>query len=252
MNAFDLDSAHPPAVNASKNAGLRLLIIDDDPKLCRLIGKYLGPLGYEVEAVHTGPKGLRRALEWTPDAVLLDVMLPEMDGFEVLKGIRHESNVPVLMLTGRGEETDRVVGLELGADDYMLKTLSPREMLARLRAVMRRALAPTQANQTPEAIGELSNGPLRLLPDSRTAALGDQPLQLTALEFDLLSTLLKSAGRVCTREQLLSAIADREHEAFDRSIDVHICALRQKLGDNPKKPNYIRTVRSVGYLMIEH
>ena len=134
----------------------------------------------------------------------------------------------------------------------MLKTLSPREMLARLRAVMRRALAPTQANQTPEAIGELSNGPLRLLPDSRTAALGDQPLQLTALEFDLLSTLLKSAGRVCTREQLLSAIADREHEAFDRSIDVHICALRQKLGDNPKKPNYIRTVRSVGYLMIEH
>ena len=252
MNAFDFDSAHPPAVNTSKNAGLRLLIIDDDPKLCRLIGKYLRPLGYEVEAVHTGPKGLRRALEWVPDAVLPDVMLPEMDGFEVLKGIRRESNVPVLMLTGRGEETDRVVGLELGADDYMLKTLSPREMLARLRAVMRRALAPAQAHKTPEAIGELSNGPLRLLPDSRTAALGDQPLQLTALEFDLLSTLLKSTGRVCSREQLLSAIADREHEVFDRSIDVHICALRQKLDDNPKEPNYIRTVRSVGYLMIEH
>ncbi len=249
MPAIADQSAHPAPVDGAAKSGLRVLVIDDDPKLCRLIGKYLTPLGYEVEAAHTGPKGLQRALEWAPDAVLLDVMLPDLDGFEVLKGIRRRSNVPVLMLTGRGEETDRVVGLEMGADDYMPKTLSPREMLARLRAVMRRAQAPAPAD---EPAGELSNGPLRLQPDSRTAVLGDQPLQLTALEFDLLSTLLRAVGRVCSREQLLSAIADREHEAFDRSIDVHICALRQKLGDNPRQPTFIRTVRSVGYLMIEH
>ncbi len=249
MTAFPKKTTHSVAVDGVPQSGLRVLVIDDDPKLCRLIGKYLGPLGYEVEAVHTGPKGLQRALDWAPDAVLLDVMLPDLDGFEVLKGIRRQSNVPVLMLTGRGEETDRVVGLEMGADDYMPKTLSPREMLARLRAVMRRANAPAS---TDEPTGEICNGPLRLQPDSRTAVLGDQPLQLTALEFDLLSTLIRAAGRVCSRNQLLSAIADREHEAFDRSIDVHICALRQKLGDNPRKPTFIRTVRSVGYLMIEH
>ena len=249
MTAFPQNTAHSAAVDGVAKSGLRVLVIDDDPKLCRLIGKYLKPLGYEVEAVHTGPKGLSRALEWAPDAVLLDVMLPDLDGFEVLKGIRRKSNMPVLMLTGRGDETDRVVGLEMGADDYMPKTLSPREMLARLRAVMRRA---NPSNKSDEPAGEICNGLLRLQPDSRTAVLGDQPLQLTALEFDLLSTLMLAAGRVCSRDQLLSAIADREHEAFDRSVDVHVCALRQKLGDNPRKPTFIRTVRSVGYLMIEH
>lgn len=225
-----------------------MLVIDDDRKLCRLIGEYLGPMGYSVESVHGGPDGVARATEEKWDAVILDVMLPGLDGFEVLKRIRAKSDVPVLMLTARGEEADRIVGLEMGADDYLPKTFSSRELLARLRAVTRRAVARPGPGR---ADAEIVVGPLRVNTGSRTAILGDGPLTLTPVEFDLLASLAKARGRVKTREHLLEEIRERDYDVFDRSIDVHISALRKKLGDDAKEPRFIRTVRSAGYMMVD-
>jgi DNA-binding response OmpR family regulator len=227
-----------------------VLVIDDDRKLCRLIGDYLTPMGYEVTSVHNGPDGVERATTEAWHAVILDVMLPGLDGFEVLKQIRQRSNVPVLMLTARGEEADRIVGLEIGADDYLPKTFSTRELLARLRAVARRV---SRAVATPGEDGaepELVVGQLRVNPNTRIAVLGDRPLALTPVEFDLLACLARARGRVKSREALLEEIRDRNYDVFDRSIDVHISALRKKLGDDPKAPRFIRTLRSAGYLLI--
>jgi DNA-binding response OmpR family regulator len=225
------------------------LVIDDDRKLCRLIAAYLEPLGYDVSTVHTGPEGVEHATgeEW--HAVILDLMLPGLDGFEVLKRIRHTSDVPVLMLTARGEEADRIVGLEIGADDYLPKTFSSRELLARIRAVTRRTnrARPSQADLDAEIVIDA----LRINPGARTAALGDQPLLLTPVEFELLLSLARAKGRVKTRDHLLEEIREREYEVFDRSIDVHISALRRKLGDDPKTPHFIRTVRAAGYMLID-
>jgi len=240
----------PASDGAAEGAGRpRLLVIDDDRKLCRLIQDYLDPMGYEVAAVHTGPEGVEAATAGVWQAVLLDVMLPGLDGFEVLKQIRRLSDVPVLMLTARGEETDRIVGLELGADDYLPKTFSTRELLARLRAVTRRAgrgRADRDAGQL-----ELVVGPLRVNAGARVAVLKDEPLVLTAVEFDLLACLARAPGRVKTREQLVEQVRSRDYDVFDRSVDVHISALRKKLGDDPKTPRFIRTVRSVGYMLID-
>jgi DNA-binding response OmpR family regulator len=225
-----------------------VLLIDDDRKLCRLITGYLDPLGYSVTAAHSGPEGLALVQERQWHAVLLDLMLPGMDGFEVLKRIRQKSEVPVLMLTNRGEEADRIVGLELGADDYLPKTVSSREMLARLRAVARRSHRdPAHAHTKDE---DLHLGPLHIQPASRTVALGDKPLQLTPVEYDLLLSLAHAVGRIKTREQLLEEIRARNYEVYDRTIDVHISALRKKLGDDPKNPRFIRTVRTAGYSLM--
>lgn len=227
----------------------RILVIDDDRKLCRLIGEYLEPLGYAISAAHTGPEGveLARVAEW--QAVILDVMLPGLDGFEVLKQIRKTSDVPVLMLTARGDEADRIVGLEIGADDYLPKTFSTRELLARLRAVTRRSARRAATNDAPES--EIVVGNLRLRVESRSAALADQRLDLTPVEFDLLLSLARARGRVKSRDQLLEEVRARDYEVFDRSIDVHISSLRKKLGDDPKEPRFIRTVRAAGYLLID-
>jgi DNA-binding response OmpR family regulator len=226
----------------------QLLLIDDDRKLCRLIATYLQPLGYDVTAVHTGPEGVERAATGPWQAVILDLMLPGMDGFEVLKQIRKTSDVPVLMLTARGDEADRIVGLEIGADDYLPKTFSTRELLARLRAVIRRsALRPA----IPGAAPDLVAGPLRMSLGARVVTFEDKPLDLTPVEFDLLACLMRARGRVKSRDQLLEEIRDRNYEVFDRSIDVHISALRKKLGDDPKAPRFIRTVRTAGYLLID-
>jgi DNA-binding response OmpR family regulator len=229
---------------------LRLLMVDDDRKLCALLADYLGPLGYEVAVAHTGPDGLALATAEKWHAIILDVMLPGMDGFEVLKAIRKTSTVPVLMLTGRGEETDRIVGLEVGADDYLPKTFSMRELLARLRAVTRRA-ANAAARPAPEAEPDLIVGPLCISPATRVASLEGHALPLTPVEFDILAALARAKGRVKTRERLLEEIRDRAWEVFDRSIDMHISALRKKLGDDPKHPRFIRTLRSAGYLLAE-
>ncbi len=226
-----------------------MLVIDDDRELCALIKAYLDPLGYEVLAAHDGPSGADRALAEKFTAIILDVNMPGMDGFEVLKAVREKSDVPILMLTSRGEETDRIVGLEMGADDYLPKTFSSRELLARLRAVTRRNGRPAAPGED-RAEAEIVVGPLRLNPNSRVALLGEELLALTALEFDLLTSLARARGRVKTREQLIATIADRNSDGLDRSIDVHIWSLRKKLGDDPKEPRFIRTVRAVGYMLI--
>src|SRR5579884_3586554 len=191
-----------PAESASAGR-TRVLMVDDDTKLCRLVGAYLEPLGYEVVSAHSGSSGLALALNQPFAAVILDVMLPGMDGMTVLRELRAKSDVPVLMLTGRGEEPDRIMGLELGADDYLPKTFSTRELLARLRAVMRRSAAAKLADGASEIIRV---GELCIREEARSAELGGAQLQLTAIEFDLLRLLARSAGRVKTREQLLQEV----------------------------------------------
>jgi len=232
----------------SSGSEMRVLVIDDDPELCALIRDYLVPLGYKVAAEHDGAAGLERALSDSFGAVILDVMLPGLDGFEVLKRLRMKSNVPILMLTSRGEETDRIVGLEMGADDYLPKTFSSRELLARLRAVTRRPARTDTKDGGLEP--DIVVGPLRLNLNAHFALLDDAPLRLTALEFDLLASLARVPGRVKSREQLIETLADRSYDGLDRSIDVHVWALRKKLGDDPKNPRFIQTVRAVGYMLL--
>ncbi|HEX7261167.1 MAG TPA: response regulator transcription factor [Luteolibacter sp.] len=228
-------------------ANRRLLVVDDDRKLAGLIRDYLSPMGYEVELRHNGPDGLAEALTSPYEAVILDVMMPGMDGFAVLRELRKKSDVPVLMLTALGDETDRIAGLEIGADDYLPKTFSSRELLARLRAVTRRS----QTRIADDSPRELFAGMLRLCEETHTAVLGDNPLDLTTLEFAILAALLKSKGRVKTRERLIEEVSERRFDVFDRSIDVHVSSLRKKLGDNAKNPRFIRTIRGIGYTLHE-
>ncbi len=228
----------------------RLLLVDDSQKLCRVVKEYLEPFGYEVTLAHNGPDGLRKALEGDFHAIILDVMLPGLDGFEVLRRLREHSAVPVLVLTARGEAPDRISGLELGADDYVPKTFSPRELLARLRAVIRRSLVTAaQARRSPQP--PIMAGDLEIDVEARAVSYQGRPLALTPTEYDLLVSLARDQGKVKTREQLLLEVADRDFEVFDRSIDVHISSLRRKLGDDPRCPRYIVTVRSAGYMLQE-
>jgi DNA-binding response OmpR family regulator len=228
----------------------RILIIDDDAKLCRLVASYLQPLGYSVAAEHTGPAGLNRALDESFDAVLLDVMLPGLSGLDVLRELRKESSVPVLMLTALGEESDRIVGLEIGADDYLPKTFSTRELLARLRAVLRRSTLTARSKEPPKA-APIVLGDLWIDTETHRVVLNENPVTLTPVEYELLIALASVAGRVRTREQLLLEVAEREFEVFDRAIDVHISSLRRKLGDDPRSPRFIETVRGTGYRMLK-
>ena len=239
MSAAD---AYPP---------MRLLLVEDDVRLCRLVKEYLEGMGYVVSMAHTGPAGLDLALKQSFHAVILDVMLPGMDGFEILRQLRAQSSVPVLMLTGRGDEADRIVGLEMGADDYLPKTFSTRELLARLRAVLRRSVI-TEAQAGNPRSASVAVGDLFIDPEAHTATLAGEPMQLTRQEFDLLLSLARSCGLVKTREQLLLEVADRDFEVFDRSIDVLIASLRKKLGDDAKDPRWIETIRGVGYTMKRH
>lgn len=242
------------AIDVPPETSKRLLMIDDDRKLCRLVVDYLEPLGFSVSAVHDGLSGVDRVVEESWDAVILDVMLPGVDGFEVLRRIRQKSEVPVLMLTARGDEMDRIVGLEVGADDYLPKTFSTRELLARLRAVLRRSGRPGSgkgAETSANDITEIVVGPLRVRVEARAAVLGEELLDLTPVEFDLLLSLAKAKGRVKTRETLLDEVRERNFDVYDRSIDVHISALRKKLNDDAKAPRFIRTLRSAGYMMID-
>jgi DNA-binding response OmpR family regulator len=232
--------------HTANGSGARLLLIDDDEKLSRLLRDYLEPLGYSLEAVHNGAEGLRIAKLGGYAAVILDVMLPGMNGLDALRELRRTSNVPVLMLTALGDEPDRIAGLEIGADDYLPKTFSPRELLARLRAVLRRSMM-TSAPPKDTAPPPVSVGDLWLDPAARTATLGSQQVILTTIEYEILLGLVRAAPRVKTREQLLLEVADRDFEAFDRSIDVHISSLRRKLDDDPKSPRFIHTIRGVGY-----
>lgn len=219
----------------------RVLVIDDDRKLCGLLSAYLGGTGFEVLTAHSADDGLRLLRSDHPDIVVLDVMLPGTDGFEACRQIRKSSSVPIVMLTARGEVTDRVVGLELGADDYMPKPFEPRELVARIQAILRRG----------RSIEDVwTFGALRVDPQRRSAYLNEQPVPLTTAEFDLLELLIRSRGRVLSRGNILDQVKGESWDAFDRSIDVLVSRLRQKLDDDPRQPRYVRTVRGSGYAFV--
>ncbi|MEZ4320930.1 MAG: response regulator transcription factor [Myxococcota bacterium] len=222
---------------------IRALLIDDDPKLAGLLATYLAP--HEVVLAHApdGRRGLDRVAEGGVDLVVLDVMMPGMDGLDVLRKLRERSAVPVIMLTARGDETDRVVGLELGADDYLAKPVYPRELLARIRAVLRR-VAPRPVDQ------RIRVGDLEIDPSGRTAHVGAGALDLTALEFDLLLALAERAGRVLSRDALWEAAGRADAVVSDRTVDVHVSHLRAKLGDDAKAPKRLKTVRGAGYVLV--
>jgi two-component system, OmpR family, response regulator len=220
---------------------LRVLCIDDDTRLYELLASYLGDSGVKLEHAPDGRRGLEALDRGVFDAVLLDVMMPGIDGLEVCKRIRERSRVPVIMLTAKGDETDRVVGLELGADDYVPKPFSPRELLARLRAVLRRAAPATQA---PLALGDVS---VDLA--GREVRVAGKPIELTGLEFDILAALARRPGRVVPRETLLEEAGRTDVTVSDRTVDVHVSHLRRKLGDDPRSPRLIKTVRGVGYVL---
>ncbi|WP_462114538.1 response regulator transcription factor [Lysobacter xanthus] len=218
----------------------RLLIIDDDQRLCAMLVQYLSQAGYGVLARHTAADGLAEQRRNPADAIILDVMLPDASGLDVCTRLRQQSGVPIVMLTARGDPMDRVVGLELGADDYLPKPFEPRELLARLRTVLRRG--SHVVNPT------LRFGRLEIDREARQVRIDGQPRPLTGHQFDILVVLAERAGRVVTRAQLLEATAGRASEAFDRTIDVHISAVRAAIEDDPRKPRRILTMRGAGYL----
>jgi two-component system phosphate regulon response regulator OmpR len=224
--------------------GSRVLLIDDDERLADMLGQYLRSRGFEVEHRADGNSGLRALAAGRFDAVVLDVMLPDLDGFEVLRRLRQSSDVAVLMLTARGEDTDRIVGLELGADDYLPKPFNPRELVARLTAILRRGRqSPVPSDQSVLAFGRL-----QIDRAAREARIDGKPCLLTSHQFELLRVLAERAGRVQTRDQLMQALRGEDLEEFDRSIDVHISRIRAAIEDDPKHPKRIRTVRAVGYV----
>ena len=221
---------------------MRVLCIDDDHRLFELLASYFAPNGGTLVHAADGAKGLAALDRAVFDAVLLDVMMPGMDGLEVCRRIRQTRQVPVIMLTARGDEADRVVGLELGADDYVPKPFSPRELLARLRAVLRRS--------QPQAVeSEIIIGGVVIDVGARRVRVGGEPADLTGLEFDILLALARRPGRVVPRETLLAEAGRNDTTVNDRTVDVHVSHLRKKLGDDPKSPRLIKTVRGVGYVM---
>ena len=221
----------------------RILVIDDDVELCGLVTEYLEPEGFQVEAVHDGEHGLERALTNDHLLVVLDVMLPKMNGFDVLRRMRATSRMPVLLLTARGEDVDRIVGLEIGADDYLPKPFNPRELVARIRAILRRTRA---AEGSPGDVLRVGN--VELNPATRTVLQDGNSVELTSVEFNLLQVLLQEAGQVVSRERLVDTVLGRKFSPFDRSIDMHVSKVRKKLGDTDGGADYIKTVRGVGYI----
>ncbi len=219
-----------------------LLVIDDDVRLRELVAEYLSSRGFSVATAEDGESGLEQLRRQAFDLVVLDLMLPGIDGFEVLKEMRKSAATPVIMLTARGEETDRIVGLELGADDYLPKPFNPRELLARIQAILRRA---QQTISDKPCL--LSAGGISVDPDRRTASIDGRPLELTTTEFELLRTLVANAGRVIPRERLMELSRGEDFASFERSVDVHVSHIRRKLGDDPRRPIYLKTVRGVGY-----
>jgi two-component system response regulator CpxR len=224
----------------------RVLVVDDDVELCELVKEFLEPEGLQVEAVHNGNRGLERALSGEHALVVLDVMLPGMNGLDVLRKLRASSTVPVLLLTARGQDVDRIVGLELGADDYLPKPFNPRELVARIRAILRRTRGEAGERQMPQT--SVRVGDVELNPATRTVLRGGEAVDLTAVEFNLLDVLLREAGRVVTRDELAKIALGRLFSPYDRSIDMHISKLRKKLGEDGQGGERIKTVRGVGYI----
>jgi len=223
----------------------RILIIDDDIELCELVTEYLEPEGYAVEAIHEGKFGVQRALSGEHALAVLDYMLPGLNGFEVLRQIRAGSPLPVVMLTARGDDVNRIIGLQLGADDYLPKPFNPMELVARINAVLRRARFQTDQRPAPEV---LAVGDIKMDNRTRTVTRGVETIDLTVVEYSLLEKLLQSPGRILTREELVREVLHRELSPFDRSIDTHVSNLRKKLGHEMNGVERIKTVRGVGYI----
>ena len=231
----------PSTVLASAPSASRILLIEDDQRLAALVAEYLGEAGYRVSVTETGADGLARALHEPFDAVVLDLMLPDMDGLDVCRRLRGDSTLPILMLTARGNAMDRVVGLELGADDYLPKPFEPRELLARLRAILRRGRLDASADV-------LRFGRLEIDRAARAVRVDGVIRELTSYQFALLLALAQNAGRVLSREALMEQLKGETLEAFDRSIDVHISRIRAVIEDDARKPRRIVTVRGGGYV----
>jgi len=220
----------------------QVLIVDDDVRLSAMLADYLSANGYIVHTAATATAGLTDLGRRAPGAVILDVMLPDLDGFETCRRMRAVSDVPILMLTARGEETDRIVGLELGADDYLPKPFNPRELLARLKAILRRRNGGAAVSRV------LRFGRLEIEPGSRLVRIDGRECAMTSYQFDLLVALAENAGRTLSREHLMDTVKGEELEAFDRSIDVHISRIRAAIESDPKHPRRIITVRGAGYV----
>jgi len=225
----------------------RLLMIDDDEKLVALTREYLESHGFELAVAHDGKSGVEAALSTEPALIILDLMLPGIDGLEVCRRVRQSSRVPILMLTAKGDETDRIVGLELGADDYLPKPFNARELLARIRAILRRS----EGGSSDADPAVLRAGPLVLDSGSRVVTVNGREIDMTTAEFDLLHALVANAGRVLSREQLLRQVHGEGWAAYDRSIDVHISRIRQKIEEDPKRPVLLKTVRGAGYQLAQ-
>ena len=219
----------------------RILLIEDDARLAEMVSEYLGEAGFRVSVAAQGRSGLDRLAREPFDALVLDLSLPDIDGLEVCRQLRAKSDTPLLMLTARGEATDRIVGLEIGADDYLPKPFEPRELLARLRAILRRKTHSSE-NQI------LRFGHLEIDRDARTVRLDGEPRALTSYQFELLVVLAENAGRVLPREAIMDLVKGGPLEAFDRSIDVHVSRIRAAIEEDPKKPRRIITVRGAGYV----
>jgi two-component system response regulator CpxR len=227
----------------------RILVIDDDIELCELLTEYLSREGFEVETVNHGEQGAAQAIADRYALVILDVMLPGMNGFDVLRKIRETNKLPVIMLTARGDDVDRIVGLELGADDYLPKPFNPRELVARIRAIQRRTEALTSASVVGTSkAAEVSVGDITLSTVNRGVKRDGESIELTSVEFTLLELLLRQAGQVISREDLVEKALGRRLSAYDRSIDVHVSALRKKLGHHYGNAERIKTIRGIGYL----
>jgi two-component system response regulator CpxR len=222
-----------------------LLLIDDDKELCSMLQSYLAQEGFQADAIHSGETAVDKVLSNDYQLVILDIMLPGLSGFEVLKTIREESSVPVLMLTARGEDVDSVVGLELGADDYLAKPCSPRVLVAHIRAILRRSESSKYSLGVDE---ELCIGDIELYSNSRTVYREKDPVSLTSTEFTILETLMRNAGSIVNKGELSEIALGRKLAHFDRSLDVHISNVRKKLGFISDQNNKIKTIRNVGYL----
>jgi two-component system response regulator CpxR len=230
-------------VHSAVDVTSRLLLVDDDIELTRLLTELLGQEGLCVEAHHGGADAAERATHGGYALVVLDVMLPEVSGFEILKQIRRTSNVPVILLTARGDDVDRIVGLEIGADDYVPKPFNPRELVARIRAVLRRVEPRSADDRHTLGVDDVS-----LDPASRAVLRADVPVEVTTVEFDILRMLLESAGQTVAREAIAEKVLGRRFDPFDRSVDMHISHLRRKLGPRPGGDERIKTIRSLGYI----
>jgi two-component system, OmpR family, response regulator CpxR len=226
----------------------RILVVDDDVELCELLEQYLSSQGFQIDAVHDGSAGVERALSGTYSLVVLDVMLPGIRGFEVLRQIRAKSTLPVIMLTAHGDDVDRIVGLELGADDYLPKPYNPRELAARINAVLRRTAASSAKDVLTPVTILLDD--VRLDTRARTARHDTRDVELTSAEFELLAMFFKSPGQVLSRDDLVKSALGRDLEPSDRSLDVHVSNLRKKLGPCPDGTERIRAIRNVGYVYV--